>query len=195
MSIGTGVDAEFTTLVHILADVGGRVQLRSSRTNALETARRVAALTTVAEQIVDGAFVYVCAMFTRTVHLVARIAHATVSSQQILARSIRAHVGVLSALVNVFKSTVTQSIKPLDLQSINEKIFNTVATVRFAGTERTELFKLFTVRQRTGLAGSAPTHRLAEDNGATTATRFCDQRSGRIEALTVAEMGVADVPP
>ena len=88
-----------------------------------------------------------------------------------------------------------QSIKPVDLQSINEKNFHTVATVRFAGTERTELFKLFTVGQRTGLARSAPTHRLAEDNGATTATRFCDQRSGRIEALTVAEMGVADVPP
>jgi len=82
----------------------------------------------------------------------------------------------------------------LIFKSIIEKIVNTVATVRFAGTERTKLFKLFTVRQWTGLAGSAPTHRLAEDNGATTATRFCDQRSGRIEALTVAEMGVADVP-
>ena len=110
MSVGAGIDAEFTTLVHVFTDIGCSVQLRARGTNALETAGSVATLAAIAEQIIDGAFVNVGAMFSRTVHLVARITDASVRAEQILARSVRAHIRILCAFVNIFKIEINQSI-------------------------------------------------------------------------------------
>jgi hypothetical protein len=67
----------------------------------LETARGVTTLSPVAEEIVDGAFVDVRASFAGTVHLVSGIANTTIRAQQVLAGSVRANVGILSAFVDI----------------------------------------------------------------------------------------------
>ena len=58
-------------------------------------------MASIAQQVVDGTFVDVRASLARTVHLVARVADAAVSAQQVLAGSVGANVGVLSAFVDV----------------------------------------------------------------------------------------------
>ncbi len=70
LAVGASVQAQFMALVDVLAHVGDGVELRAARTDALEAARRVAALTAVADQVVHGALVDVRARLARAVHLV-----------------------------------------------------------------------------------------------------------------------------
>jgi|LakMenEpi03Aug12_release.lakeMendotaPanAssembly.Ray.scaffolds.fasta_scaffold343574_2 hypothetical protein len=67
----------------------------------LETSRCVTTLSSITKKIVDGAFVYVRASFTRTINLISRIANTTICSQQVLASSIGANIWILGAFVNI----------------------------------------------------------------------------------------------
>ncbi len=67
----------------------------------METAWCVTALSSVAEEVVDCAFVDVRARLTSAVHLVAGVANATIGAQQVLASSVCANVGILGALVDI----------------------------------------------------------------------------------------------
>ena len=67
----------------------------------LETARCVTALSSVTKEVVDGTLVDVRARLPSAVHLVAGIANATVCAQQVLASSVCANIGILSALVDI----------------------------------------------------------------------------------------------
>lgn len=124
LAVGTCVNAEFSTFVNVLANICSRVQLRSSWTDALryqkrlrflwwtnqldfvfffylETSRCVTTLSSITKKIVDGAFVYVRASFTRTINLISRIANTTICSQQVLASSNGANIWILGAFVNI----------------------------------------------------------------------------------------------
>lgn len=69
----------------------------------LETAGCVAALSALAEEVVDGTFVDVGALFTGRIHLVARITNTTVCPQHIFASTVGTHIRVLGAFINICK--------------------------------------------------------------------------------------------
>lgn len=68
----------------------------------LKTAGCVAALSTIAEEVVDSALVDVGTLFTGGIHLVTGITNTPVCSQHILTSTVRTHVRILGAFVNIW---------------------------------------------------------------------------------------------
>ena len=87
----------------------------------LKTSGRVAALSSVAEEVIDGAFVDVGALFARSVHLVTRIADAAVGSQHVFTGAVGAHIRVLSTFVDVYQSDKYVSCKSKDRNRNNDR--------------------------------------------------------------------------
>lgn len=162
------------------------------KTTDLEASRGVAALATVAEQVVNGALVDVGANFARAVHLIAGIANAAVRAGQVLAGAVRADVWVLSALVDICRCLIKR-IKKLPI--VRRETWCTVAAVRFARAERTELLEFFRFRRWAWLARRAPSHWLADEHRATATTRLGHDGCRWVEALTIPVVGVTNVPP
>ena len=142
----------------------------------METSRCVTTLSSITEKIVDGTFVNVRASFSRTINLISGIANTAIRSQQVLASSVGANIGILGAFVNICSVKSSKFYYPcFILISITFQFQFTVSAVSFARAKWTELFEFFAVRLRTSLARCSPTHRLAKNDGATTAAGFSYQ--------------------
>ena len=115
----------------------------------METAGCVAALSTIAEEVIDGAFVDIGALFTGGIHLVSGITNTAVRSQHVLTGAVRTHVGILGAFVNIYDR---KSISQLEIQNRRVTLTCldvTVSAVGFARSEGTQQFEFQGIGLRT----------------------------------------------